>query len=103
MTSNNSENADFVVTSSPQTNILTSNSRPNLMPGQNHSRTPNICTTENYLRNYNSPTVPGYSSYATVSKFGKNILVVGDSHVKRIKRFGFNKELRSGKEQLKTT
>ena len=68
LTWNNSENADFVVTPSPQTNILTSNPKPNLMPDQNHSRRPNICTTENYLRNYNPPTVPGYSSYATVSK-----------------------------------
>ena len=47
--------------------------------------------------NYNPPTVPGYSSYATVSKFRKKIFVVGDSHVKRIKRLDFNKELRSGK------
>ena len=59
MTSNNSENPDFVVTPSAQTNIITSNLRPNLMPAQNHNRRPNICTTENYLRNYNTPTVPG--------------------------------------------
>ena len=96
MTSNNSENADFVVTPSPQTNILTSNPRPNLMPAQNQSRRPNICTARNYLRNYNPPAVPRHSSYATVSKFGKKIFVVGDSHVKKIKRLDFNKELRSG-------
>ena len=103
MTSNNSENADFVVTPSPKTNILTSNWRPNFMPGQNHSRRPNICSTENYLRNYNFPTVLGHSSYATVSQFGKKIFVLGYSHVRRIKRLGFNKESCSGKEQLKTT
>ena len=67
------------------------------MPAQNHSRRPNISTAENYLRNYNPPTVPGNSSYATVSKFGKKIFVVGDSHVKRTKRLDFNKELRCGK------
>ena len=67
------------------------------MPAQNHSRRPNICTTENYLRNYNPPEVPGNSSYATVSKFGKKIFMADDSHVKRIKRIDFNKELRSGK------
>ena len=96
MTSSKSENADFVVTPSAQTNILTSNPRPSLMPAQNHSRRPNICTTENYLQNYNPQTVPGNSSYATVSKFGKKIFVVGDIHVKRIKRLDFHKELRSG-------
>ena len=57
----------------------------------------NICTTENYLRNYNPPTVSRYSSYATFSKFGKKVFIVGDSHVKRIKRLDFDKELRSGK------
>ena len=66
------------------------------MPAQNQSRRPNICTTRNYLRNYNPPAVPRHSSYATVSKFGKKIFVVGDSHVKRIKRLDFNKEMRSG-------
>ena len=70
---------------------------PNLMPAQNHSRRPNICITESYLRNYYPPAVPGNSSYAIVSKFGKNIFAVGDSHVKRIKRLDFNKEFRSGK------
>ena len=96
ITSNNSKNPDFVVTPSAQTTILTSNPRPNLMPAQNHSRRPNICTTKNYLRNYNPPAVPGNSSYATVSKFGKKIFVVGDSHVKRMKHLDFNKELHSG-------
>ena len=71
ITSNNSENPDFIVASSTQTNIQTSSPRPNLMPAQNHSRRPNICTTENHLRNYNPLTVPGNSTYATVSKFGE--------------------------------
>ena len=56
-----------------------------------------IFAPQNYLRNYNPPTVPRYSSYATVSKFGKKIFVDGDSHVKRIKRLNFNKELRNCK------
>ena len=76
-----------------------SNPRLNLMPAKNHSRRLNTRTTENCLRNYNPPTVPGNSSYATVSKFGKKnkIFVVGDSHVKGIKRLYPNKELRNGK------
>ena len=76
-----------------------SNPRLNLMPAKNHSRRLNTRTTENCLRNYNPPIVPGKSSYATVSKFGKKkkIFVVGDSHVKGIKRLYPNKELRCGK------
>ena len=55
------------------------------MTAQNHTRRPNISTTENYLRNYNPPTVPGNSSDGTVFKFGKKMFVVGDSNAKRIK------------------
>ena len=95
ITSSKSENTGFVVTPSAQTKILTSNPRPNLMSAQNHSRWPNICTTDNYLQNYNPPTVPRNSNYANVSKFGQKIFVVGDIIVKRIKRLDFNKELRS--------
>ena len=92
ITSNNSENPDFVVTPSVQVNMLTSNRRPKLMLAYNNSRRPNIWTTQNYLRKYNPPTVPENSSYATVSKFGKKIFVLGESHVKRIKRLDFNKK-----------
>ena len=102
ITSSNRENSDFVVTPSVQTNFLSSNPRPNLIPAQNHSRRPSICTTENYLRNYNPPIVPRGSNYATVSKFGKKMFVVGDSHVKRIKHLDSDKELRSGKAFLKS-
>ena len=67
------------------------------MPAQNHSRRPNICTTQNYLRKCNPPTVPGCRSYATVSKFGEKFFVVSDNYFNRIKRLDFNKELCSGK------
>ena len=71
--------------------------RPNLAPFHNHSRRPYICTTDNYLRNYLPQTVPWNSSYATVSKFGKKIFPVGESHVKTIKRLDFDKKLRFSK------
>ena len=77
--------------------ILTSIPKASLISAQNHSRRPNICTTENYLENDNPPTVPGNSSYATVSKFGNKIFLVGKSHVNRIKRLDFNKQMISGK------
>ena len=57
---------------------------------------------ENPWWNYNPPTVPGNSSYVTVSKFGKKVFVVCDSYVKRIKRLDFNKELSSGKVVLRS-
>ena len=77
--------------------ILISNAKANLISAQNHSGRPNICTTENYLENYNPPTVPGNSSYATVSEFGNKFFLVGESHVNRIKCVDFNKELIGGK------
>ena len=75
MTSNSSENPDSVVTPSTQTNILTSNPRPNLMPPQNHSRRSNICTTENYsgivdksLSHCESPSIESICIELTISK-----------------------------------
>ena len=75
MTSNSSENPDFVVTPSTQTNILTSNPRPNLMPPQNHSRRSNICTTENYsgivdksLSHCESPSIESICIELTIPK-----------------------------------
>ena len=41
--------------------------------------------------------LPDNSNYASISKNGREILVVGDSHVKRIRRINFNKNLRNGK------
>ena len=55
------------------------------MPAQTYRKRPNVCTTENYLGNFNSPTVPGNNSHPTASKSGKNIFAVGERHVSRIK------------------
>ena len=94
------ENVDFSVNVQPQNNhqIYKSNFT------QNHvqSRRPDVCITEKYVQNFSPPTIPGNSSYATRTKFGKKIFVVGDSHVKRMKRIDFNKQLRSGKAFFKT-
>ena len=60
-------------------------------------RRADIRVTENYIKNFTLVTMPGNSSYASISKNGREILVVGDSHVKRIRRIDFNKELRNGK------
>ena len=63
----------------------------------NNNRRPNVCITENYIQNYKQITYPGNSNYATIAKSGKKIFVIGDSHVKRIRRDDFNKQLKSGK------
>ena len=49
----------------------------------------NFCVTENHIKNF----IPGNSNYASISKNGIKILVVGDNHVKRIRKIDFNKEL----------
>ena len=41
--------------------------------------------------------MPGNSNYASITKNGRKILVVGDNHIKRIRRNDFNKELKNGK------
>ena len=64
------------------------------------STRPNICITENYLRNFNPRTVPGNSSYSNI-KNGKTVTIIGDSHVKRIHRKGLNETLTSGRAFFK--
>ena len=65
---------------------------------------PNPRTT---VANYNNAqienpvvTVPGNRSYSSTTKFGKKICVVGDSHIRRIKRNLFNNSLCEGKAHL---
>ena len=56
-----------------------------------------VCTTKNYLKNFMPFTFPGNSDYASMIKNGCKVLVVGNSHVKRIWRNDLNKELKNGK------
>ena len=61
------------------------------------NKRPDICINEKYISNFKPLTVPGNSNYASITKNGRKILVVGDSHIKRIRRNDFNKELKNGK------
>ena len=45
-------------------------------------------------------TVPASRSYSSTTKYGKKICVVGDSHIRRIKRNLFNNSLCEGKALL---
>ena len=56
----------------------------------NANKRPDICITEKYVKNFAPTTVPGNSTYSSITKHGHKICVVGDSHIKRIKRNDFN-------------
>ena len=45
-------------------------------------------------------TVPGNRSYSSTTKYGKKICVVGDGHIRQIKRNLFNNSLCEGKAHL---
>ena len=63
---------------------------------------PDGCVTRNYIKNLLPVTTPGNSNYASVSKNGRKILVIGDSHVERIRRIDFDKELRNAKAYFRS-
>ena len=57
------------------------------------------------VANYNNvqienPVVPGNKSYSSTTTYGKKICVVGDSHIRQIKRNLFNNSLYEGKAEL---
>ena len=78
-----------IPTNSRNTSLHTTNTMWN--------KRPLVCTNENYLKNFIAFTVPGNSDYASVIKNGRKVFVVGYSHIKRIRRNDFNKELKNGK------
>ena len=45
-------------------------------------------------------TVPGNQSYASNTKHGKKTCIVGDSHIRRIKKKLFNNSINEGKSTL---
>ena len=67
---------------------------PEKIPINSRNTSP-ICTTENYLKNFIPFTDPGNSDCAGI--IGRKVLVVDESHVKRIRRNDFYKELKNGK------
>ena len=77
-----------------QSNHILQSSNANAI---NANKRPDICITEKYIKNFTPTTVPGNSTYSGVTKYGRKIYVVSDSHIKRIKRNDLNKELRHGK------
>ena len=49
-------------------------------------RRPNVCTTENYIRNQIPKSVPRNNSYSGIVKDCKKNLLIGESHVRWFKR-----------------
>ena len=53
-------------------------------------RRPDICTTERYIQTQHqlqkSKVVSGNNTYAETLREGKKILMIGDSHIQRVKR-----------------
>ena len=94
------------ITKCSSTNIASVNSKKShpikLISHFERKRRPDICVTENYIKNFTPVTIPGNSNYASISKNGRKTLVVGDSHVKRIRRIDFNKEHRNGKTYFRS-
>ena len=57
------ENVDFSANMLPENNQHIN--IPNINQNHIQNRRPEVCTTEKYVQNFNPPTVPGNSSYAT--------------------------------------
>ena len=99
------ENTDDV-TKCSSTDIASTNSKKfnpiKLISHFERKRRPDICITKNYIRNFTLVTISGNSNYASISKSGCKIFVVGDSHVKQIRRIDFNIELRHGKVYVRS-
>lgn len=71
-----------------------------------NQRRPDVCITEKYIQNQveirTPKIVPGNRTYASTTKYGKKIMVVGDSHIKRIKRNLFNDSFDNAKSYIKS-
>ena len=57
-------------------------------------RRPEVAITENYVRQMK--IVPGNRTYANAAKQGKKVCLIGDSHLKRIRKNAFNRSINNG-------
>ena len=96
MTSKNSENTDFIVTPTPQINILTQILDP-ISCQLRIIAEDQLFVPQRIIFKTIIPQQYLDTAAIAVSKFGKKVFVVGDSHVKGIKPLNFNKEFRSDK------
>ena len=83
------------------------NTNPIRQEGRKNKRRPDNCITEKYLDNHvtlrkNQRVVPGNETYASATKHGKKIEVIGDGHLKRIKRNLFKNSFDNAKSFIKS-
>ena len=83
------------------------NTNPIRQEGKRNQRKPDNYITEKYLNNHvtlrkNQRVVPGNKTYSSATKYGKKIVVIGDSHLKRIKRHIFNNSFDNAKSFIKS-
>lgn len=72
-----------------------------------HGRRPQHCITENYIRNQRDiqkrkAVIPGQRTYAEVTSYGKKVLFVGDSHLRRINKKRLNYSFENAKCVIKS-
>ena len=75
--------------------------------GKQNQRRPDNCITKKYLNNQvtlrkKERVVQGNKTYASATKYGKNIVVIGDSHLKRIKPNLFKNSFDNAKSFIKS-
>ena len=64
-------------------------------------RRPSVAITENYITSQQHvKTVPGNRRYASATRYGKKICIIGDSHIKRIKKNVFNGSISNAKAYI---
>ena len=67
---------------------------------------PQNCITEKYILNQRKlskrkPIIPGQRTYVETASFGKKVLIIGDSHVRRLNRHRLNQSFDHAKSILK--
>ena len=86
-------------------NFVKSNQKENQVKCKN--KRPSHCITEKYIRNQKdvrrrTRVVPGQRTYGEATSYGKKVLFVGDSHLRRINRIRLNKSFKNAKAVIKS-
>ena len=66
-------------------------------------RRPNIAITVNLIRSQNIKTVLGNRTYASMTKYGKKICIIVDSHITSVGRNIFNTSIISVEQRFSTS
>ena len=82
------------------------NNQPNVISQNNSHQNKyeqlNVVSNINHNTNSKPNVVPGNRSFSSATKYGKKVMLVGDSHLKRIKRKLFNDSIENEKCYIKS-